>query len=41
MLQIRGSGARRRREFAAEQRMRWLDDLYFAERDRVVEWGIK
>jgi hypothetical protein len=41
MLQIQGSGARRRRKFTAEQRVRWLGDLHFSERDWVVEWGIK
>jgi hypothetical protein len=41
MLQIQGSGARRRREFAAKQRMCWVGNLYFSERDWVVDWGIK
>jgi hypothetical protein len=41
MLQILGFCTRRRRKFAAEQRVRWLGDLHFAERDWVVEWGIK
>jgi hypothetical protein len=41
MLQIQGSGARRRRIFMAEQRVRWIGYLHFAERDWVVEWGIK
>jgi hypothetical protein len=41
MLQIQGSGARSRREFAAKQRVRGVDNLNFAERAWVVEWGIK
>jgi hypothetical protein len=41
MLQIRGSCARRRREFTAEQRVCWIGNLYFPERDWVVERGIK
>jgi len=41
MLQVRCSGARRRREFTAEQRVCGIGNLHFPERDWVVEWGIK
>ena len=40
MLQIQGSGSRRRRKFVAEQRVCGIGDFNLTEFGWVVEWGI-